>query len=564
MICTLGMNTDKPVSKRELLEQLKSLDFKTLPPHVQDELTRYLETEAIEAAKTDFYKFVLLMGPVLVDGFETGRHIEIICEELQTAAENIWKRTGRTHRTQISLPPGGMKSQLCTRMFPAWCLGRWPKIRILVVGYALEFSRAEFGSKILQILRTEEYQRIFPGTQLHEDKQTAGRFLTTDNGEMFATSIDAKNAGRRCHLLISDDALVEADALSKPIRSRVVKDYVPNVRSRLLMTPDGAEIMAGTRWVQGDLFDYMFEADAKSGNPWNRIVIPALLTEEASEFMRRPGDPEGYLAPGTSFWPEFHPTLKLESTRASMTNTMSRWNAVYMQNPTPEEGALLSPNDFQHWTESKPPQFHTILITADTAYTKNTQSDFTAYQVWGLFNKTEQMGEGQTNVRCHALLLDAKKGKWEFPELCDKFMELYRSRRPDYFVLEERSSGLALIPELRKRGLPVYGWKTEKDKITRMQAAAPLVRSGCIWVPMPPAHPDVIEKSTEFVGELCMFPGGNHDDVADAFSQFVVFARDNNLLFSTDYTDAVVEEEDDGSAYRSVARSYTSALLGNR
>ena len=545
-------------TKEEYLEFISSTDLDSLPKEALDEVTKFLEAEAIEMAQQSFYHYVLLLGPTRIDGFETGRHIQKICEELQELGENIWKKTGLTPRKMISLPPGGMKSELCSRLFPSWLLGRWPNIRIILVGHGIEFAKDEFGAKIRDIVRSEEYKAIFPETELREDKQTAGRFLTKSGGEMVCTSLEAKIAGRRGHIVICDDALVEDDALSKPIRMRLVGQYMPNVRSRLLMSPDCAELQVGTRWTQGDLFDYLEKEDRKSGSPWKIIKIPALLDDEASEYLRQEGDKEGYLGPGTSFWPEFHPTNRLEMLRNSYVNNMPRWNAVYMQNPTPESGQILNPPDFKHWKEAAPPACHTIIVTADTAYTKNTQSDYTAFQMWGLFNYQDHTIPDSI-YKTHAILLNAKKGKWDYPELVNLFMDMYQKEQIDYFILEERSSGLALVPDLQKRGLPVYPWKTEKDKIMRMQAAAPLVKSGIIWIPMPEDDSDACAKSTDFVSEICAFPGGNHDDVPDAFSQFLLFCRDNNVLTDQSYMHQEVDEEDEDDF--TVYGSYTSAYL---
>lgn len=546
-------------SKEAYLEFIATLDLETLPKEALDEVSKFLETEAVNMARESFYHYVLLMGPTRIDGFQSGRHIQKICEELQNLGERIWLRTGLTPRKMISLPPGGMKSELCSRLFPSWLLGKWSKIRIILVGHGIEFARDEFGAKIRDIVRSDEYKMIFPGTELREDKQTAGRFLTKSGGEMVCTSLNAKIAGRRAHIVICDDALVEEDALSKAIRMRLVGDYMPNIRSRLLMSPDCAELQVGTRWTQGDLFDYLETEDRKSGSPWEVIKIPAILDEIASAYLRNETDPEGYLVPETSFWPEFHPTNRLEMLRKSYINNMPRWNAVYQQNPTPESGQLVDMTDFQHWKEATPPECHTFIVTADTAYTKGTQSDFTAYQLWGLFNYKDHR-RPESIFKTHAILLNSKKGKWDYPELVTKFTEMHRKDKVDYFIIEERSSGLALIPDMQKRGLPVYAWKTEKDKILRMQTAAPLVKSGIIWIPMPADDAAVCTKSTEFVTEICTFPGGNHDDVPDAFSQFLLFCRDTGVLTDQDYLFQEVEEEEDEDEFF-VGGSYTSAYL---
>lgn len=877
-------------TKEEYFEFISKLDLSTLPKEAVDEVTRFLETEAVNMARKSFYHYVLLMGPTRIDGFKTGRHIEIICNKLQELSTRIWQNTGRTEKKMISLPPGGMKSELCSRLYPSWLLGVYPKIRLLIVGHGIEFAVDEFGAKIRDIVRTEEYKAIFPDTILKEDKQAAGRFLTKKGGEVVCSSLEAKIAGRRAHLVITDDALVEDDAMSKPIRMRLVGKYVPNVRSRLLMSPDCGELAVGcltqdtqilkadgtyedivnlksgdliqtlnhdtfkmevkpvikqwkagrdkiyelhtangdivkgnynhpfllengkycklgelvvgdnivlragndineislsgdkswllgfmygdgwlihtektvknrpsnqmryvtcvakgehkhindkvislfkseidvtlketcsgyyrsdtrraweyfnelgfsgnahtkrlpkwlfkaspetrqkflegfleadgwevgdtgayctelcnrnlvkdikklaqslgykvgiirhrtrvsqppnspepfiansysihisrekyleefvttkvlkvvnteieddiydlevadnhnfiaeglvthnTRWIQGDLFDYLEETDKHTGSPWDILKIPAILDEETSGILRKKGDPEDYLTPGTSFWPEFQPTSRLMAIKGSFEANMAKWNAVYMQNPTPEEGQLIDRENFRRWRSETPPNCHTLILTADTAYTKSTQSDYTAYQLWGLFNHVNDEDEGQ--LRTNAILLNAKKGKWDYPELCSLFEQIYRTDRPDIFLLEERSSGLALIPDLIKRGLPVYGWKTEKDKRMRMQTAAPMVKSGLIWVPYPDEDAEVRYKSDEFISEIVAFPGGNHDDVPDAFSQFILFARDNNMLADTGYIyQDPIEDPEEGEDDFIIGGSYTSAYL---
>lgn len=875
--------------KNEYIKFLKSLDLSKLPSDKVNMITSFLEGEAIERAREDYYAFVHLIGPTRIDGFKTGRHIQIICGILQKLASSIWGNTGYSHREMINLCPGGMKSELCTRMYAAWLLGKYPKIRLILVGYGLEFARDEFGAKILDILRSDEYQRIFPGTALREDKQTAGRFLTKGGGEMVCTSLVAKTAGRRAHMVIADDAIVEQDAYSATVRKQLVEGYVPNIRSRLLMSPDGGELLVGTVWCDGDLFSTLAEDDKNSGAPWNITRIPAILDEEASQLLRKEGDPEGYLTPGSSFWPEFQPLSRLESIRSSLSGNISRWNAVYLQAldvntpiptptgwstigdlkigdyvlsdkglpikvinktepkisetytvttkegysviadkghlwkvklnrrsdpyriktteeiytakhiqcpaiptcqpielpeielevdpyifglwlgdgnrsqgiinsgaedlkfyweeiikagytptvqkdvqtvgvtgdfrvnlrkigalytkkvplhylrasreqrlallqglmdtdgtcdngqsifantdphlievvkelvlslgrkplitsfqgrghrerewfdvkeykrcykvhfymedafrlprkrvkarnaftktdrfitispseptmvqcitvdsedglflagkgymvthncPTPEQGIFVSPGDFNEWKESKPPKIESIIISSDTAFTTNTWSDYTDIQIWGFFRRTPEHDEmaGKTSlVKRNCLLLGASKGKWNFPDLCDKFEELYQDHNPDFFLIENRASGLSLLPELEKRGIPVRGWKTEKDKILKAHAATPLIKSGILWVPKPKDKPHISEKTQEWISDVCKFPKGKHDDTPDNLFQFVLFCREQGLLEGESYSSVTDDFEDEDEDFRSSSQgSYTAALL---
>lgn len=557
-------------SKDKALELLKNTPLNELPEEMRVKVAELLEKEAINNARRTYKEFVKLMGPILIDGFVWGRHIEIICDKLQKHVEGIWKKEGVVNRFMLNLPPGGGKSQYCTRMLAAWCMGRWPHIRIIIVGHTLDLSRDEFVSKARDIMWMPEYKKIFPDTHLREDKQTQGRFLTTDGGECIAGSALSKLAGRRAHLIIADDILVESDALSKTVNRDFCDGYISNIRSRLLATPDGAELQIGTRFCDYDIFNYLLEADKNTGNDWDHMVIPAILDEDASALLRKDGDDESTYKPGTSYWPEFSPIKKLMSTKASLVNNISRWNSVYMQNPTAEEGELVAQKDFKRWKTMQAPECGLVVLTMDTAYTKNSQSDFTAYQIWGIFDYAgtsefdDEVKVGHHRPNC--ILLDAKKGKWDYPELVALIEDLYERKSIDVILLEERSSGLALIPDLRNRGLPVQGWKSERDKLMRMQAAAPFIKSGLFWVPTPEERPDIGAKSLEFVSEITRFPGGKNDDHPDALSQFVLWARENNLLSAKGYQREAIsavasdEEEDDASFINSARGTYTAGL----
>jgi hypothetical protein len=164
-------------------------------------LARLEELQIIEA-RTSFLEYVKLMGPVLMPGFVMGRHIELIALRLEKLLHNAFKpsKDTPTDRWMLSLPPGGAKSQIVTRMFPSWALGVKPETRFIIVGHGIEFATDEYGAKIRDIMWSEEYKRIFPQTELRPDKQSAGRFLTTQGGEVLCTGIEAAVAGRRCGL----------------------------------------------------------------------------------------------------------------------------------------------------------------------------------------------------------------------------------------------------------------------------------------------------------------------------------------------------------------------------
>jgi phage terminase large subunit-like protein len=73
-----------------------------------------------------------------------------------------------------------------------------------------------------------------------------------------------------------------------------------------------------------------------------------------------------------------------------------KWNAQYQQAPTGEEGALIKRDWWKMWTKDDPPRCEFIIQSWDTAFTKNTRSDYSACTTWGVFHMNED--ENDINI----------------------------------------------------------------------------------------------------------------------------------------------------------------------
>ena len=132
------------------------------------------------------------------------------------------------------------------------------------------------------------------------------------------------------------------------------------------------------------------------------------------------------------------------------------------------------------------------------------------------------------------MLLDAKKGRYDFPELKQVAMEQYKYWDPDTVIVEAKASGQPLTDELRKMGIPVVNFTPSKgkDKHTRVNSVAPLFESGMIWAP---THKNFAQ---EVIEECAAFPYGDHDDLVDSMTQAVMRFRQGGLIpHPEDYKD---------------------------
>jgi predicted phage terminase large subunit-like protein len=123
------------------------------------------------------------------------------------------------------------------------------------------------------------------------------------------------------------------------------------------------------------------------------------------------------------------------------------------------------------------------------------------------------------------MLLDAVKGRYEFPELRRKALEQYKYWEPETVLVEAKASGLPLTYELRKMDIPVVNFTPSKgnDKHARVNSVAPLFESGMIWAPEQKFAEEVIE-------ECAAFPHGDHDDLVDSMTQAVMRFRQGGFV----------------------------------
>ena len=534
-----------PRSSNELSEgvspTLEGVTEEFEPELSASELQRLLDDliqKAIEEARADFYVYAKLMAPVLLpEGFKDGRHIELMCRELEKVERSIEDHNPR--REQIFLPPGSMKSKLLN-LFVTWCLGRHPKWNILHIGHTISFAEDNFGRQIRDLIKTPEYSSVFPDTRVRSDIRAAGRWSTTEGGIYYCTGVATKIAGRRAHLAICDDVISEQTAFSKLERDKINRWYVPGLQSRLL--PNGAEVIVNTRWHTEDLSGFLLNMDAHTKRPWNVVSIPAILDDNAAHLLG--------LKPDESFWPEFWPLEVLLEKRASPGMSKQTWASLYLQTPIPDEGGIIDIKNIMYWEYESPPAISYLIVSVDSAFSMSERADFSAITIWGIFKMKERDFKGREVLSNNLILLDAEQGKWEFPELCTKITDINRKYYPDVILVEKKGSGYSLVQELKRRMLPIKEYIPDKSKELRLVATTPFFEAHKVWFPRR-------KWAEEVINQLVSFPHIPHDDLADTVSQAIIWMRDARQLGNDGYS--VDEDEEKERRPRS---TYWSKLTG--
>lgn len=167
--------------------------------------------------------------------WETGKHHKIVCDALEKVAD------GTIDRLMIFAPPRHSKSELASRRFPAWYLGKHPDRQIITASYG-DILAADIGADVRDIVRDPWYQNIFPGTHLRADTKAAGRWRTEEGGIYIATGIGGAITGRGAHIFIVDDPIKNReDADSKRKRDIAWRWYMGVAHMRLM--PGGAIVL---------------------------------------------------------------------------------------------------------------------------------------------------------------------------------------------------------------------------------------------------------------------------------------------------------------------------------
>jgi hypothetical protein len=286
--------------------------------------------------------------------YRTAPHHRLIAAHLERVER------GELDRLMLLVPPRHGKSELASRRFPAWFLGRQPDKQFISVSATADLA-SDFGREVRNIIDGPEYRVLFD-TRLAADSQARGKWHTEAGGAYYAVGIGGAVLGRGADVLLIDDPFASMeDALSEITRKVVWDWYTGTAYNRL--QPGGAVVVINHRMHEDDLTARLLAQQAAGGDRWTVVELPALNDD------------------GEALWSEAYPVEALERIRL---NTQPRfWSALYLQAPTPEEGDYFK-NDWLKPYVTVPAR-NTLRVygASDYAVTSN-GGDYTVHVVVGL------------------------------------------------------------------------------------------------------------------------------------------------------------------------------------
>ncbi len=257
-------------------------------------------------------------------------HHKVLAEALEKAENGTLLAQGIRFLC-VSLGPQKGKSQICSRNFPAWYMGRDPKRNLMLGSYNDDFAR-EFGDDVRTIMEKPEYHQVFPMVRLRKGTKAKDHCATEAGGKMNFVGRGGSGTGKSADCFVIDDPIKNAEeAESLTIRNMVWNWFLKVADSR---THGGSIVtIIQTRWHEDDLIGRLTDKTnphypEKMAKMTMYINIPSIVEDE--QLAKALNVPVG-----GSIWEEKFPLWLLEMKRDA---DPRGFGALEMGRPTPPEG----------------------------------------------------------------------------------------------------------------------------------------------------------------------------------------------------------------------------------
>ncbi len=453
---------------------------------MHDHISRLLAARN-HSLRTRFPSFIARCFETVNPGTEylSNWHIDLIAEYLEAT------RRSEITRLIINMPPRSLKSVCVSVAWPAFLLGHDPAMRIMCASYAAGLAlRHSLDTRL--IMEEPWYRMAFPRTRIVPGENQKHKFVTTERGFRFATSVGGTATGEGGDVLVVDDPLSPMQAASRIRRESANRWFDQTFATRLNNKRDGRIVLVMQRLHADDLTGHLL---AKGG--WEQLLLPAIAE---SRTIIDFGDVHAIREPGDILHPGREGRELLERARRELGSFA--FAAQYQQQPLPEGGGMVEP----HWIGRYDAPFSgegAITQSWDTAIKAGEAHDASACLTF-----CEQEGRHY--------LLDALTLKAEYPALKRAVLVQAERWQPECILMEDKASGQSLLQDLRRESaLPLVAVMPRRDKVTRFAAVTALIEAGRLVLPRQAAW------LAAFEAELFAFPNAPHDDMVDALSQYL-------------------------------------------
>lgn len=429
-----------------------------------------------EKARRHLLDYCLFVDPV----YKTARHLEFIADKLEAIER------GEIKKLMLFVPPRHGKTELASKHFSAWALGKNPNRRIIHASYSAELSTT-VSRDVRNKIEDARYQLIFQISTCDDSRDVSNWDIKDRRGGMMASGVGGAMTGYGANVLIIDDPVKnQQEAESETYQDRIYEWYKGVARTRL--EPDGVIVLIMARWHQKDLAGRILENE----DDWEIINLPALAREDDAIGRK----------PGKALWPERYDESALLKIRHDIGSR--HWAALFDGTPQDPETSIIKRHWIQ-WYKSVPIE-HERFGGIDTATSLKTSADNMA------------MVDVCKDWEGYLYVDDAFLEKISVYSFAKHVSAQHSAKKYSLIKLESNNAGDAVKQRIDEVGRaddsypPVTAEATSTDKVIRVNGFAHLIENGTLRFKLGNKRVmDLVEHLIAFDGK-----GGNIDDDVDA------------------------------------------------
>lgn len=443
---------------------------------------------------------------------------EDICRRIERFVRQV--EEGKEPRLLLMMPPRSGKSEISSRHTPAWILGQHPEWEIIAASHTSSLSLS-FSRYLRDVMRDPAYSAVFHDACLDPSSQSVENWNLTKGGGYLAAGVGTGITGRGAHVLLLDDLVKDMEAAdSITIRDNTWEWYLSTAYTRL--APGGGVLGLMTWWHDDDWAGRIQQAmNAGDGDKFEIIRYPA-INEYGDEYVLpdetivqiRDGEPvpEGSRLTrrqNTAVHPARYTTEAVQRIKRNLIAGGQKrvWDALYQQNPVPDEGNFFSKEMFRYYGTQPARQDLYVYQAWDFAISEGKESDYTVGVCIG------------QDHRDNLYLLDMRRFRSsDGGYIIDEILDFASTWNADLLGFEDGQIWKSLDFQFQKRcderrQYPSHEiLKPLTDKMVRANPLKGRMQLGKVYFDQHSPHFLDLHK------EMLHFPAGKHDDQVDALS----------------------------------------------
>ena len=414
---------------------------------------------------------------------------------------------GEVKRMMLFAPPQHGKSELVSRRFPPFWLGRRPDDPVILASYASSLATS-MSRSARSTVEAQEFSTLFPDIQTDQSSRAVDNWkIDRYRGVVKAAGVGGAITGHPAMLGVIDDPVENwKQAYSVTYRDMAWDWWRSTFYTRIW--EEGSVVILMTRWHEDDLCGRILQDE---GDNWTVLRYPAVAEtqeerDEANALMGLPegeGDPLGR-QPGDPLCPGRFSKTYLDQVR----NTVgpSVWVSLYQGSPRAKAGNRFQREWFEPVIDILPERFEALVRYWDKGSSTEERSPYTCGVLMGRY-------------RGNYYVVDVIRGRWTASQREDVIKGTALADRQRYgfvrtWVEQEPGSGGKESAESTVRNLA--GFHAQADRVTgskefRAEPYESQARIGTVRLMRG-------SWNWDYLDELTSYPTGRYLDQVDASS----------------------------------------------